>query len=279
MEETRIVRMNSQLKGPGMLEQVVQGNIDAAKTMEELVSGNCISSKVLPDVLFASVVGASALREKQVRGENKPEIETARRSIHMLASTVAWKLSALNPEYSNSIHKRLIDSLRNCEATDANALNLLINTEMVFVGQKIVKNGLLIEIAEAITEGLSNAKDPLKRKMLFEFGRVIRARWPIELDKVYECVFDIVSTPKIRKEDSSIIILTALLRKEERGETGFGPIVEKRMRAVLDEKQKPLSDGDANLPKPRIKKTLLQYAKDILPFIRKPNQLAHARRN
>ena len=282
MEETQIVRMNSQLRGPGLLEQVVRGNEEAARTMQELVQENCIKPNSLPDVFFASVAGASALKSRLERAHGDETVckpmETARRETHTLASIAACKINSLCPETIIRLHGRLTSALRNPEQADTAAMKLLIDAEMVLIGQKIVRNGKLVELVEAIADGLAKTKDPAKRNMLFGFGRVVRKRWPIELDKVYECIFDITTTKNMRKEDSAVIILTSLMRKHERGELRFGEVVEKRMQGTLEKINAPLSDGDANLPKAHIKKTLLQRAKEALSIRKRPGQLAHTAR-
>jgi len=307
MEETRIARNDFQLNGPGLLEMVMAGDARAADELRALIQEDFISKSQLPMIFTVAAKNADT-RKREVEGiaaimnpENMDEvsriirpIERVRSGLHKLACLAAWKMKKLQPEYILSLHETFMYAVQNPDKVNLEQLHDLGIGEMVLIGQGIVHNGKIIQIAEALTEGLANTSDGSKIKELLRIGEAVRSRMPDDIAKVYEYVFECAKMPE-GSESRTMNLFLASLHRREREKINPNETVVKRLESILNKDAKPehaqvdlvLSDGDANLPTSHIgqkekaqRRTLLQRAKEILPFVAKKarNGLVFARR-
>jgi predicted nucleic acid-binding Zn-ribbon protein len=219
-------------------------------------------------------------RLKAVESKLKP-YEQARRRIHMLAGLAASKIQGLSKEFLDGIHEKLRRGVSDPHTLDANMLDLLAKIEKVMVGQRIVKNGRLIEIAEAAADGLQKTTDPKKINIIQKLGVAVIGRLTDDEERSYVAVFNLAIKPTTSEKSMARIILESVIKKQERGEIRITDSTVSRIRNTLDTKPTPLSDGDGNLPTSHIgkqrRKTLLQRAREILSFgKRKARRLAFA---
>jgi hypothetical protein len=295
MEKTRIVRMNSQVKGPGMLEKIDAGDMEAVIEMQKLVQDNCFSTGNL-QLIFGVATKCALDRKEEAEMEvpkRRAALEKARAETHMLACLCAWKMTVHSPEYLETLHKSFVFAMENPHKVDVQDIRDLSLGESVLIGQRIVKNGKLIQILDAVAEGLAKTSEGERgRKELEGVGRIVCDRVPEDIKRTYEYVFEQAKMPKGKKSVTVNLFLDLMLNRENE-KTNPNITVIRRIEKVLGKtkeecgaEKRVLSDGDANLPKDRIgkaqpkpRRTLLQMARDILPFkAKKERKLAYAAR-
>jgi hypothetical protein len=235
----------------------------AASTKKD-VEKNEIQREKLPHIFRTAAKTAAALKElaNKAEGKEKLQIELARKRTHILASITACKLSVLDKEYVDGLHDELVSTLRNPHRIDAKELKLAVTCEMVLIGQEIVRNGKLIELADAIAEGLSKEYREEKLESMRKLGEAVRGRLPDVLERTYEYLFLLVEKPHLLKNETVRVPLEAFLGRYKKGEIKLHDELVERMEIALGRKSKPktnksglklLSDGDMNLPRPRRK--------------------------
>ena len=217
-----------QPKEPGMLESVSQGNEGAAETMFKLVEKNCLKPVQLPQVLEAAVKG----------GANN------------LAKLAACRISILAPELVQEMHRKLTSILKDPDGVSHEEIRTLVECARIYIGEGIIRNGKILEIAEAIADGLAITKDADKRKTMKTLGENVRAKMPDELEWIYGQVYELSERPRWAQDCYFNVALSSRLKRLENGDANLARVVNdvvaERMRKTL----KPLSDGDMSLPRP-----------------------------
>jgi len=297
MEETRIVRMNSQVKGPGMLERVVAGDTRTIIELQELVQGNNLTRERLP-LIFGLATKSALKRKKEVElapRSKRASLESARIETHKLATLCAHKMCILYPEYLESLHKSFLFCMAHAEKVELKDIQDLSLAQMVLIGQDtIVRNGRLIEIAEAVADGIANAKDADKTDAILKLGNAMMKALPGgtsgDLAKIYLAVYTLALRPTTSETNEHVSLLRRRLELMERGDTNLrriiGDLTKERMKKTIAPKEEPQVIFEQpplpipNIGKPTVLgKRLLQMAKRMLPFAgRKERKLAFAGR-
>jgi hypothetical protein len=233
------------------------------------------------------------------------ELEEARRNTHILAVFVSCKMSVVYRNLIKETHDKLIYALKNADKASTESIESLSKREMVLIGKEIIRNGNLIEIAEAIADGLGNTKDPSKRKSILELGKALFKALPGnedgDLAKTYHAIFNLIVRPTKSKD----CIYNVFLRKrlgliedpihpDSNLKRIFDDVTVQRMKKALGIKPEPEVVFEADpLPilhierrelhlrkkEPKQRITFMQRARALIPFVQKKgNRLAFAGR-
>ena len=235
--------MNNQIKNQGLLEQIRQGDQEATNIVANMVRNNNLMEPQLQNVLCAAAAGRAL-----------PGGEAAQD----LARLTAWKMPS---ELVLKIAADLVAKLGDPDAAAENELVALSRTVNVLIEEGIIRNGKVIEIADAIARGIYSTKDPKKIRALDELKETILQRLPGSVDgdisTIYHAAFTLAEKPNV---SPSCMFNNSLRKKLERAEAGEPNLnrmmgkdrarIVETMQWALALKPKPLSDGDPNLPMP-----------------------------
>jgi hypothetical protein len=250
--------MNTQNQNQGLLGQVRMGDTEAIRTVQDLVDGKTLVPVQLQATLCAAAIG------KEAQG-------AAGEAAGNLARKAAWKMWAQDSSENQcniaTIRETLISKLRNPDEASVEELKALTAGAAVLVEEGIIRNGALIEIADAISESLMKTNDYKRKTAVWAtLPKQVFERLPHDEEQLYHsiCVLyirpmraatisekSILAYRDMDQEDQQIfeamVTLKAALNRDGAGRIKLGEQLRGRIEAALPQKPK---DGDTALPKP-----------------------------
>jgi len=235
--------MDTQSKKPGLLELYKADDSNAIATVQELVGGNSLVPAQLRAVLCAAAV------KKDAPG-------TTGKAAGEIAEGAAWRMwehDVEKPGIVQGFRNALISKLKNPDGAPLEELNGIVAGAAVLIEKGIIKNGSLIEIADAAAEGLGNTKDHSKKRAIWRnICQSVTAKLADDEQKVYSSIFMVLKEPMRATymtgksihsyEDmdafdklvfTSTVTVQACLRRSARGEIRLSDAVREKLESAL----------------------------------------------
>jgi|GEM_PF-6852520 len=235
--------MNSQTEKPELLELVRMGDAQAIRTAQELVESNSLAPAQLQAALCAAAAG------KDASG-------TAGKEAGELAGNAAWRMwehDIEKPGIVQGFRNDLISKLKNPDGASLEELKGIVAGAAVLIEKGIIKNGSLIEIADAAAEGLGNTKDYSKKRAIWlNVCQSVTVKLADDEQKLYSSIFMVLKEPMratymagktIHSYDdmdafdklvfTSTVTVQACLRRSARGEIRLSDAVREKLESAL----------------------------------------------
>lgn len=232
------------VKHPGILELVSQGDFAAAATVLKMVDRECLKTE---QIAYIFVAAAEGTRVARAGGDIRAVI------FEYLLKTSAFKMDSGNVVEFKWEFAR---AHRNPDITRIERLESLGVGAAALMGEGRLKTDDLIELAEAVADGLEATRNRARIRLM-EDGIAVHLgkKLPNNHQRVYESVFELAARPSNSADCTFNIILTAYASRAESGAITLEPTVMRRLNRMLPQRQaKPvqglLSDGDTKLSNP-----------------------------
>jgi len=178
--------MDTQSKKPGLLELVRTGDVEAIRTAQGLVESNTLVPAQLQAVLCAAAVGEDA---PGPAGKEAGE----------LAGNTIWRMREHDiekPGIIQGFRNSLLSKLKNPDEASLEELKGIVAGAAVLIEKGIIKNGSLIEIADAAAEGLGNTKDQSKKRAIWlKTCQSVTGKLADDEQKLYSSFFMVLMEP------------------------------------------------------------------------------------
>lgn len=235
--------MDSQNEKSELPELIRMGDAKAIRTAQEHVESNSLAPAQLRAVLCAAAVG------KDASG-------TAGKEAGELAVNAAWRMwehDIEKPGIVQGFRNDLVSKLKNPDGESLEELKGIVAGAAVLIEKGIIKNGSLIEIADAAAEGLGNTKDYGKKRAIWlNVCKSVTVKLADDEQKLYTSIFMVLKEPMRATymagksihsyEDmdahdklvfASTVTVQACLRRSARGEIRLSDAVRERLESAL----------------------------------------------
>jgi len=231
--------MDFQMKKSELLERMEQGDADASSTVVSLVSENSLRPEQLPEVLMSAARGWT----RQGPGT---------KTLYLLEGLVRLIAYKMPSETVHGFHDIIMSALKNPDNVGVEDFIAISMISAVLVKEGRIKNGHLLETADAVAEGLEKTRDYVRSKSLENVGTAVRGKLPSDdIERIYESVYTLLTAPAgCRGTGPMAMILKAYMSRMATGKMALDERVFARMERTLNPPPTPLSEGSAKLPLP-----------------------------
>ena len=236
--------MKNYIVNQGLLDRIKYGDEKAIESVDGYLES------LYPSQYFNVLCAAAT-------GRNMASVEQADKLARRTAG-IMW-VRGLVPDFLDA----LTHMLKNPEKCSVQELEAYSAATAILIEEKIVRNGTLIEIAEAVADGIARMRELKaydKIDALHELKESISDRLPGseggDIPKIYTFVFELARSPS-SPNCLNKGILSNMLKRLNEGDSNLAramgnhmETIKRRIEKTLAIRPKPLSDGDLNLPKP-----------------------------
>jgi len=237
--------MKNYIVNQGLLDRIKYGDEKAIESVDGYLES-------LYPAQFYNVLCAAAM------GRNTAGVEKADKLARRTAG-IMW-VRSLVPDFLDAFTYRL----RNPGSCSAGELEAYSAATAILIEEKIVRNGTLLGIAEAVADGIArmrelntydkiDALDKLRESVSYGLPGSEGG----DIPKIYTAVFALEKSTNNDQKSVYNNVLSSMLRRLNEGEPNLErmmgdhrEMIKRRIEKTLAIRPKPLSDGDLNLPKP-----------------------------